>query len=77
MKRFAATLAAAAATSAMFAGLGHAADAAKAAEKPPRDEARPASGGQQNRMKACNAEAGKKQLKGEERRAFMSKCLKG
>lgn len=32
---------------------------------------------QQNKMKYCNAEAGKKQLKGDERRAFMSACLKG
>lgn len=30
---------------------------------------------QQERMKACNAEAGDK--KGEERKAFMAKCLKG
>lgn len=32
---------------------------------------------QQARMKACNAEAGKKNLKGDERKAFMSACLKG
>jgi hypothetical protein len=32
---------------------------------------------QQNKMKTCNAEAGKKELKGDERRAFMSACLKG
>lgn len=31
---------------------------------------------QQNRMKVCNAEAGKKSLKGEERKAFMKTCLK-
>jgi hypothetical protein len=31
---------------------------------------------QQNRMKSCNAEAGRKELRGEERRAFMSSCLK-
>lgn len=31
---------------------------------------------QQNRMKACNVEAGKKELRGDERRAFMSSCLK-
>jgi hypothetical protein len=30
---------------------------------------------QQERMKACNAQAGDK--KGDERRAFMSQCLKG
>lgn len=33
--------------------------------------------GQQNRMKSCNEEAGHKSLRGEERRAFMSACLKG
>lgn len=32
---------------------------------------------QQNKMKYCNAEAGKKALRGDERRAFMSSCLKG
>jgi len=32
---------------------------------------------QQNRMKSCNEEAGRKALKGDERRAFMSACLKG
>src|SRR6185295_19393280 len=31
---------------------------------------------QQNRMKECNVEAGKKDLHGDERRAFMSSCLK-
>jgi len=31
---------------------------------------------QQNRMKACNAEAGRKELRGDERRSFMSTCLK-
>ncbi len=30
---------------------------------------------QQERMKSCNAQAGKKELKGEERKAFMSSCL--
>lgn len=32
---------------------------------------------QQSRMKSCNDEAGRKSLHGEERRAFMSACLKG
>jgi psiF repeat len=32
---------------------------------------------QHNRMKTCNEEAGKKNLHGDERRAFMSTCLKG
>ena len=33
--------------------------------------------GQTERMRACNKEAHDKQLKGEERRHFMSACLKG
>jgi hypothetical protein len=32
---------------------------------------------QQERMKSCNAQANKKELKGDERKAFMSACLKG
>jgi hypothetical protein len=32
---------------------------------------------QQNRMKSCNEQAGKRDLHGDERRAFMSACLKG
>ena len=32
---------------------------------------------QQDKMRACNAEASKKQLHGDERHAFMSACLKG
>jgi len=32
---------------------------------------------QQDKMKTCNAEAGGKKLKGEERKKFMSDCLKG
>ena len=32
---------------------------------------------QQERMKACNAEAGEKKLAGNDRRAFTSTCLKG
>ena len=35
------------------------------------------TGSQQNRMRTCNEEAGKKALHGDERRAFMSTCLKG
>jgi len=31
---------------------------------------------QQQRMKSCNAEASGKQMKGDERRSFMSQCLK-
>lgn len=40
------------------------------------DRPEPAEGTQQHRMKLCNQEAGKKELKGEERRAFMSSCLR-
>ncbi len=32
---------------------------------------------QQQRMKDCNAEAGNKALKGDERKAFMKECLSG
>lgn len=32
---------------------------------------------QQNKMKSCNAEAKAKDLKGDERKVFMSSCLKG
>ncbi|MDA0189147.1 MAG: PsiF family protein [Proteobacteria bacterium] len=37
----------------------------------------PAQQAQQDRMKNCNAEAGEKSLKGDERKKFMSECLKG
>ena len=39
-------------------------------------EPTPAQESQQNRMKKCNAEAKEKELKGDERRAFMSSCLR-
>jgi hypothetical protein len=43
-----------------------------------KSEANPAAGSsQQEKMKACNAEAGKQNLKGEERKKFMSSCLSG
>jgi hypothetical protein len=32
---------------------------------------------QQQKMKACNADAGKKKLEGDARKTFMSECLKG
>ena len=35
----------------------------------------PAQLAQQEKMKSCNAEAGKKALKGDERKKFMSECL--
>ena len=52
---------------------------------PATSEARPAAADrkapehetQQERMKRCNATAKEKDLKGDERRAFMSSCLKG
>ena len=34
-----------------------------------------AGGTQQNKMKSCNKEAGEKNLKGDERKKFMSTCL--
>ena len=46
---------------------------AAAADKP-EDKA---PSGQQTRMKDCNREAGDKQLKGDERKQFMSACLSG
>lgn len=47
--------------------------------KPPQERkaAAPAAETQQERMKRCNAIAKQKDLKGDERRAHMSSCLKG
>ena len=42
-----------------------------AAEPKPADKP-----SQQNRMKTCNTDAKAKNLKGDERRGFMSECLK-
>ncbi len=36
-----------------------------------------AEGSQQSKMKTCNDAAGKKNLHGDERRSFMSTCLRG
>lgn len=36
----------------------------------------PAEGTQQHKMKVCNVEAHEKDLHGDERRAFMSSCLR-
>ena len=44
---------------------------ALAADPAPKDKP-----SQQSRMKTCNAEAKAKSLKGDERKAFMSECLK-
>ena len=49
-------------------GSAFAADAEKKAPSP-------AQQAQQEKMKACNAEAGSKALKGDERKKFMSGCL--
>ena len=46
--------------------------AADQEKKPPT----PAQQAQRERMKACNADAAKQQLKGDARKAFMSTCLK-
>jgi uncharacterized membrane protein len=47
------------------------------ARKPECDVRSAAHEPQTHKMTRCNQEAGKKQLHGEERRAFMSACLKG
>ena len=63
--------------SALFALPAH---AAEGTPKPPPPEGKagaPAPESQQDRMRKCNAEAKEKVLKGDERRAFMSRCLKG
>ena len=51
----------------------------KEAKPDPKAEtdARAAHEPQTHKMIRCNEEAGKKQLRGDERRAFMSACLKG
>ena len=50
--------------------------AAPAAEKP-KKEPTAKQKAQQVKMKACNKDAGDKKLKGDERKKFMSGCLKG
>lgn len=50
------------------------AKAAKMGDDPEATEAKPS---QKGKMKACNAEAKSKGLKGDERKAFMGDCLKG
>lgn len=57
-------------TNAMVAAL-LASGSAIAADPSPKDKP-----GQQSRMKTCNADAKAKSLKGDERKAFMSECLK-
>lgn len=62
-------------------GSGMAADAAAPDVATPAMPATPdtpaASSAQQDKMKACNAEAKDKELKGADRKTFMSACLKG
>ena len=41
----------------------------------PKKEPSAAQKAQQEKMKSCNAEAGKQSLKGDERKKFMSECL--
>lgn len=48
---------------------------AKSEAKPETAAATPVK--QQDKMKACNADAKEKALKGDERKAFMKTCLKG
>ncbi|MDD4929758.1 MAG: PsiF family protein [Gallionella sp.] len=51
--------------------------AAAAKPEAKTEAAATAPAGQQNKMKTCNADAGTKGLKGDERKAFMKTCLKG
>ncbi len=53
------------------------ADAAKSDAKATADAAPSGKAKQQDKMKSCNAEAKTKALKGDERKKFMSTCLKG
>jgi len=53
------------------------ADAAKSDAKAAADAAPSGKAKQQDKMKSCNAEAKTKALKGDERKKFMSSCLKG
>ena len=55
---------------------GHEEEAAELKKDAPHKTSADASF-QQGKMKICNDEAGKKNLHGDERRAFMSSCLKG
>jgi hypothetical protein len=55
---------------------------AQAQDKKPADKAAPPAAekqksAQQNKMGECNKEAADKKLKGDERKKFMSECLKG
>ena len=52
-------------------------DAADARKEAAAHRAGGEASSQQSRMKTCNDEAGRRSLHGDERRAFMSSCLKG
>jgi hypothetical protein len=52
-------------------------EAEGAARKEGSQRAADETGSQQNRMRTCNEEAARRTLHGDERRAFMSSCLKG
>jgi uncharacterized protein HemX len=49
----------------------------KPADRPAAPAAQKKATAQQSKMAHCNKEAGAKQLKGDERKKFMSGCLKG
>jgi hypothetical protein len=51
--------------------------AAPAAEKSAKKAPSEKQKAQQEKMKACSKEAGEKKLKGDERKKFMSGCMKG
>lgn len=51
--------------------------AAPAAEKSAKKEPSEKQKAQQDKMKACSKEASDKKLKGDERKTFMSGCMKG
>ena len=51
-------------------------NAAPAAEKA-KKEPTAKQAAQQDKMKTCNKDAGDKKLKGDDRKKFMSECLKG
>jgi hypothetical protein len=56
---------------------GHASEAEQLKKEASAHKASADGSHQQSKMKTCNEEAGKKDLHGDERRAFMSSCLKG
>lgn len=68
---------ASAAVCALFAAPAFSAEANPKSPPQERKAAAPAPESQQERMKRCNASAKQKDLKGDERRTYMSSCLKG